>query len=1160
MNTVEIFYFYAHEDEPLRRDLHNHLGSLRSEGLITEWYDRDIIPGAETNRDINAHLNSAHIILVLISADFIGSDHFNSKEMQRAMERHHAGEACVIPIILRPVEWKSTLFDKLQALPADGNPITRWFDKDEAFKHIALEIRKIVESMQWVYFASSRHDQQFVSDLRSDIQSYNAPVRFQVPEDPTDIEAIGTAIRGASAVILIASLYTPSSPLIKKELEMAAIFNKQVIPLWIRGETWREVLPKECSEKNGIDARDVRNEVILQALLEHLKRRTSFLFMDSLPFKEPEEEGYPRNPYKGLKSFYYEDAHDFFGRDALIHRLFKKFEESLDSEEQTANAARLLVVVGASGSGKSSAIMAGLLPLLKRGDSLPGSNNWIYLDPIRPDRHPINSLATTLYKQLGGSIKSIQEDLLDSGALNLHSLATSLTASHQTKVVLVVDQFEELFAETISEEERQQFIDLLVTSITEPSGPVVVIMTLQASFSDRPMQYQELGKLIEAHQVTAFPMEMKGLRDVIEKPAQLPDVQVSFESNLVGDLLFEMYKQPMALPLLQFTLFQLFEAREGHLLTLNAYREIGGVKGALSNFAQETFKKLPTDKHRKFTRLLFLRLIDPGIQEQDVITRRVALEELSFPDPTDTAIIRETADFFVKVRLLTTNTSAGITTLEISHGELIRAWEQLSDWLKTYRGDAELQKTISEDAAKWIQHGRPKDLLYQKTLLSKAQTWAKSNMPNSDEAAFLEASSKEHYRQEAEEKSIRIQKLAVRVMPVLIVALIAVLVLSRVLDVQYLANLPVSVTNLNDHGDGSLREAIANARPSSIITFAPTLKGGTITLTSGELKITKNLEIDGLEPTSLTISGGNTSRVFYVSKGIVASLSFLTLKDGYSATRSGDIAAGLGGCIYNDSNSTLTLTNVTIINNRSDMSGGGIYNDTGTLILTDTTISNNTALGSGGGGIDNAGMLILTKSIVFDNLANIGGGIYNLGNNLTIVNSTIANNIARGKSGGIGGGIAINRGKIFFEYSTIYHNTAESSGGGVVIMDLLNSAVAITNCIIAGNYARGNPDMQGTFTLYSHNLIQVTSGATFILTDRSPTSLIKGRSPSLGSLGENGGPTKTYPLLSGSPAIDQIPFNDITCGQTPEDSIDQRGISRPQGSGCDLGAYEYGPS
>src|SRR5438874_9766947 len=90
MNTVEIFYFYAHEDELLRKDLQNHLGSLRSEGLITEWSDRDIIPGAEADREINAHLNSAHIILVLISADFIGSDHCNSKELQRAMEKHHA--------------------------------------------------------------------------------------------------------------------------------------------------------------------------------------------------------------------------------------------------------------------------------------------------------------------------------------------------------------------------------------------------------------------------------------------------------------------------------------------------------------------------------------------------------------------------------------------------------------------------------------------------------------------------------------------------------------------------------------------------------------------------------------------------------------------------------------------------------------------------------------------------------------------------------------------------------------------------------------------------------------------------------------------------------------------------------------------------------------
>src|SRR5437588_6823765 len=171
INVVEIFYFYAHEDETLLKDLRNHLGSLRLEGLITEWYDHDISPGMESASETRVHLNSAHIILVLVSADFIAS--YNSDEMKLALERHHAGEAYVVPIILRPVEWQGTPFGKLMALPEDGNPITHWSDKDEALKHIALEIRKIVESVQGVYITYSLHDQQFVNNLKDDLQRHN---------------------------------------------------------------------------------------------------------------------------------------------------------------------------------------------------------------------------------------------------------------------------------------------------------------------------------------------------------------------------------------------------------------------------------------------------------------------------------------------------------------------------------------------------------------------------------------------------------------------------------------------------------------------------------------------------------------------------------------------------------------------------------------------------------------------------------------------------------------------------------------------------------------------------------------------------------------------------------------------------------------------------
>jgi len=137
-------------------------------------------------------------------------------------------------------------------------------------------------------------------------------------------------------------------------------------------------------------------------------------------------------------------------------------------------------------------------------------------------------------------------------------------------VVLFIDQFEEVFTQTISEEERQHFIELLVTAVTEPRGPTILLLTLRADFYDRPMHYLELCKLIASHQHLVPPMELFELREVIEKPAELPDVQVTFEGDVLSELLLEVQEQVGAFPLLQFTLDHLFLLRREHHLTVQA--------------------------------------------------------------------------------------------------------------------------------------------------------------------------------------------------------------------------------------------------------------------------------------------------------------------------------------------------------------------------------------------------------------------------------------------------------------------------------------------------------------------------------------------------------------------------------------------------------------
>jgi tetratricopeptide (TPR) repeat protein/energy-coupling factor transporter ATP-binding protein EcfA2 len=146
--VFELFYSYSHKDEELRDELETHLSLLKRQGVIKGWHDRAIEAGDGWREAINTHLNTAHIILLLISADFIASDYCYSIEMVRAMERHEAGEARVIPVILRPCDWESASFGELQALPKNALAVTTWANRDEAFRSIAKGIRKVVEKMQ----------------------------------------------------------------------------------------------------------------------------------------------------------------------------------------------------------------------------------------------------------------------------------------------------------------------------------------------------------------------------------------------------------------------------------------------------------------------------------------------------------------------------------------------------------------------------------------------------------------------------------------------------------------------------------------------------------------------------------------------------------------------------------------------------------------------------------------------------------------------------------------------------------------------------------------------------------------------------------------------------------------------------------------------------
>jgi parallel beta-helix repeat protein len=372
----------------------------------------------------------------------------------------------------------------------------------------------------------------------------------------------------------------------------------------------------------------------------------------------------------------------------------------------------------------------------------------------------------------------------------------------------------------------------------------------------------------------------------------------------------------------------------------------------------------------------------------------------------------------------------------------------------------------------------------------------------------------------------------------------------------------ITVTNLNDSGAGSLRQAIIDASSGDTINFFVT---GTITLISGELVINKTLTISGPGASQLTISGNNASRVFKISS-VTATISGLTITNGATT--------GSGGGIRNNGNTTLTnctvsgntsdskgggiwnsgyliLTNCTVSGNTTDYGGGGIYNAAdGNVTLTDCTVSGNTTIQSGGGICNNGDMTLTNCTVSGNTTVWFGGGIRNDGD-MTLTNCTVSGNTAEGTSFGFGGGIYnFVLGTLTLTNCTVSGNTTDRGGG-------IYNATGDTdfkNTIIANNTATPYPDCFGPFDSYGYNLIESTGGGCTITEVDNPGTNITGQDPNLGPLQDNGGPTETHALLPGSPAIDAGSCTDI--GGSPV-SGDQRGVGRPQGIASDIGAYEY---
>jgi hypothetical protein len=437
-------------------------------------------------------------------------------------------------------------------------------------------------------------------------------------------------------------------------------------------------------------------------------------------------------PYLGLETFQEKDAALFFGRAALTQWLGERLRDR-----------RFLAVIGPSGSGKSSVVRAGLIPALRQG-ALPGSRTWpIVL--MTPTERLLEELAVRLALRTEPArraqrMRQLHDDLR-ADARTLHTEARMELAEQgaSTRLCLVVDQFEELFTLCRDEQERRPFLDNLLYAATLSQGQTGVVIVMRADFYGRAAAYAQLADCMSENQVTVTPMDAHELTEAIALPAR--KVSLSFEAGLVETLRDEVLGQPGALPLLEHALRELWERRQGRQLTVAAYRDIGGVAGAIARRADAEFDTL-TPAQQAVARRILLRLVQLGEGTEDT-RRRARLSEL-LTDNEQGAVIGTVVQQFVAARLLTTGRDATSAEeqLDVAHEALIRGWPRLRSWLDEDRSALRTQRRLAERAEEWRRLGRDPGGLLRGAQLEEAEAWAQAygESINAIEREFLEAS------------------------------------------------------------------------------------------------------------------------------------------------------------------------------------------------------------------------------------------------------------------------------------------------------------------------------------------------------------------------------------------------------------------------------------
>ncbi|MCW5316503.1 hypothetical protein GTQ43_22595 [Nostoc sp. KVJ3] len=410
-------------------------------------------------------------------------------------------------------------------------------------------------------------------------------------------------------------------------------------------------------------------------------------------------------PYRGLFAFREEDARFFFGRDIFTQKLV-----------DTVQKQSLVAVIGASGSGKSSVVFAGLIPNLRQ------QSNWL-IESFRPKTHPVDELAAVIVRLREPEKGKTQQDIeagklacgLRSQQVAAHTVLSRILSENDNKrLLLVVDQFEELYASCSDIQERQLFLNQLLEAANLVDN-FTLLLTLRADFLGYALLDYRFANALQNADLKLAPMNREELQQAIALPANKQGVRL--EEGLVKQILQAVVDSPGNLPLLEFTLTQLWAEQQNRQMTHAAYEAIGGVEKSLANHAEAEFAKLKP-KEQQQAQQIFVQLVRPGEGTQD--TRRLATRN-EVGDNWD--LVKRLADARLVVTGLNDTAGKKQETVEIVHETLIREWGQLHRWMESDRSFRTWQEVLRSTMRQWENAEQDKESLLRGVQLGEAENW-----------------------------------------------------------------------------------------------------------------------------------------------------------------------------------------------------------------------------------------------------------------------------------------------------------------------------------------------------------------------------------------------------------------------------------------------------